>query len=117
MAITEHGDSQLCCGHVLVVHLRRIISRRRRTYLKLSLVALPTHTPLPDSGGTGSLWVLVGPLFRKAPRLAPTSVAHEISTIQETKCSKHYACRFRMHAAIVPGPFGDIRFSAARVLS
>src|ERR1700676_1750778 len=110
MAIKEHGDSQLCCAHVLIAYLRRIISRPCPAYLKPSRVALPTRTPLPDSGGTGSLWDLVVLLFRKAPRLAPTSVAHEKSTIRETKCSKHYACRFRMRAAIVPGPFGDIRF-------
>src|ERR1700730_5632259 len=110
MAITKHGDSQLCCAHVSIVHLCRIISMPRPAYLKLSRVALQPRTPLPNSGGTGSLWVLVGLLFRKAPRLAPTSVAHERSTIRETKCSKHYACRFRRRAAIVGGPFGDIRF-------
>src|SRR6202790_1320234 len=110
MAITERGDSRLCYAHALVAHLRRIISRRCQAYLKLSRVALQTHRPPPDSGGIGSLWVLVGLLFRKAPRLAPTSVAHERSTIRETKCSKHYACRFRRRAAIVGGPFGDIRF-------
>src|ERR1700686_5206508 len=110
MAITERGDFLLCCAHALVVHLRRIISRRRPAYLRLFRVVLQMRTPLPDSGGTGSLWVLIAPLFRKAPRLAPTSAVHEISTIRETKCSKHYTCRFRMHAATVAGPFGDIRF-------
>src|ERR1700693_3360872 len=110
MAIMEHGDSQLCCAHALIVHLRRIISRPRLAYLRLSRVALQTRTLLPNSDGIEFLWDLVGLLFRKAPRLAPISVAHERSTIRKTKCSKHYACRFRMRAAIVPGPFADIRF-------
>src|SRR4029077_2495704 len=108
-AIEEHDVFPPCCAPASIVHLRRIIPRHGPAYLKLSRAARRLHTPLPDSGGTGSLSVLVVPQFRKAPRLDATSVAHARSPIQETNCNRHYVCRSRMRCAILTGPFGDIR--------
>src|SRR6266478_4439269 len=92
-AARERGDSALYCAPASIVHLRRIISWRRRAYLTPSRAALRRRTPLLDSGGTGSLQVLAVPRFRKVPRLAPTSVVPVQATIPETKCSKGSVCR------------------------
>src|SRR5260370_42716002 len=75
-AIAEHDGSPLCCAPALVVNLRRTIPRRGPAYLELSHASPRKHIPLPDSGETGSLSVLVVPQFRKAPRLDPTSAGH-----------------------------------------
>src|SRR5258707_1567175 len=108
-AAREPVASPLCCGRDLIVHRRRILSRRNPAYAMPCREVLPMHTPPPDSGETESLYVLVLPPSRKAPRLGQISVLRGRSTIPETKCSKDYACRFRTHAAVSPGPFRGIR--------
>src|SRR5260370_35822448 len=108
-AVREHGASSFWHEHALIVHRGRIISRHHPADLMPCRAVLPMHRPLSNSCETESLCVSVVPLFRKAPRLGPTSVPHAPSTSQETKCSKGYACRFRTHAAVLLGPFRGIR--------
>src|SRR5229473_3811060 len=86
-----------------------LTSRRHPAYVMPFRATLPRHRPRRDSCETESLYVSVAPPFRKAPWLGPTSVPHAPSTIQETKCSKGYACRFRTHVAVSLGPFLGIR--------
>src|SRR5260221_721006 len=68
-AAREPVASPLCCGRALIVHRRRILSRRHPAYAMPCRAVLPMHTPPPDSGETESLYVLVLPPSRKAPRL------------------------------------------------
>ncbi len=49
------GGSPLCTEPASIVHHPRITLRRGPAYLRPSRVALPMHTPLLDSGGTGPL--------------------------------------------------------------
>src|SRR5258708_19014577 len=78
------GGSALCCEPASIVHLHRIIARRRPVYPRLSRASLKLHTLLQDSGKTGSLWALALLPFRRVRKPDPTFVVRARWTTRET---------------------------------